>query len=66
MRRRETVPAISSAHYYRQRYAVMVVERNFPAIAVAEMRENIEAVVTFVYDGVVKPTLGPQAKRFAP
>ncbi len=40
MRRRETVPAISSAHYYRQRYAVMVVERNFPAIAVAEMREN--------------------------
>lgn len=26
----------------------------------------VEAVVTFVYDGVVKPTLGPQARRFAP
>lgn len=26
----------------------------------------IEVVVTFVYDGVVKPILGPQAKRFAP
>lgn len=26
----------------------------------------VEAVVTFVYDGVVKPILGPQARRFAP
>ncbi|MDE6206826.1 MAG: F0F1 ATP synthase subunit A [Muribaculaceae bacterium] len=26
----------------------------------------IEAVVAFVYDGVIKPILGPQAKRFAP
>lgn len=26
----------------------------------------IEALVTFIYDGVVKPTLGPNAKRFAP
>lgn len=26
----------------------------------------IEACVTFVYDGVVRPTLGPEAKRFAP
>lgn len=26
----------------------------------------IEALVTFIYDGVVKPTLGPEAKRFAP
>ncbi len=27
---------------------------------------GIEAVVTFVYDGVVKPILGPDARRFAP
>lgn len=27
---------------------------------------GVEAVVTFVYDGVIKPTLGPEAKRFAP
>ncbi len=26
----------------------------------------IEAVVTFIYDGVIKSTLGPQAPRFAP
>lgn len=26
----------------------------------------IEGLVTFVYDGVIKPTLGPQARRFAP
>ena len=26
----------------------------------------VEVVVTFVYDGVVKPILGPQARRFAP
>lgn len=26
----------------------------------------VEVVVTFVYDGVVKPILGPNAKRFAP
>lgn len=26
----------------------------------------VEACVTFVYDGVIKPILGPQAKRFAP
>lgn len=26
----------------------------------------VEAVVTFVYDGVIKPTLGPESKRFAP
>lgn len=26
----------------------------------------VEALVTFVYDGVIKPTLGPEAKRFAP
>lgn len=26
----------------------------------------IEACVAFVYDGVIKPTLGPQARRFAP
>lgn len=26
----------------------------------------VEALVVFVYDGVIKPTLGPQAKRFAP
>lgn len=26
----------------------------------------VEAVVTFVYDGVIRPTLGPEAKRFAP
>lgn len=27
---------------------------------------GLEAIVTFVYDGVIKPTLGPEAKRFAP
>lgn len=27
---------------------------------------GIEGVVTFVYDGVIKPTLGPEAPRFAP
>ena len=26
----------------------------------------VEVCVTFVYDGVIKPILGPQAKRFAP
>ncbi len=26
----------------------------------------IEALVTFIFDGVIKPTLGPQANRFAP
>lgn len=26
----------------------------------------VEACVTFIYDGVIRPTLGPQAKRFAP
>ena len=26
----------------------------------------VEACVTFIYGGVIKPTLGPQAKRFAP
>ncbi len=26
----------------------------------------VEACVTFIYDGVVKPTLGPESKRFAP
>ena len=26
----------------------------------------VEACVTFIYSGVIKPTLGPQAKRFAP
>ena len=26
----------------------------------------IEALVTFIYDGVIKPTLGPQARKFAP
>ncbi len=26
----------------------------------------VEALVTFVYDGVVKPALGPEARRFAP
>lgn len=26
----------------------------------------IEALVTFIYDGVVKPTLGPHARKFAP
>ncbi|MDE6463824.1 MAG: F0F1 ATP synthase subunit A [Muribaculaceae bacterium] len=27
---------------------------------------GVEGLVTFVYDGVVKPILGPEAKRFAP
>lgn len=27
---------------------------------------GVEALVTFIYDGVIKPTLGPEAKRFAP
>lgn len=27
---------------------------------------GIEGLVTFVYDGVIKPTLGPEARRFAP
>lgn len=26
----------------------------------------VEACVTFVYDGVIRPTLGPESKRFAP
>ena len=26
----------------------------------------VEVCVTFVYDGVIKPILGPQAKRFTP
>lgn len=27
---------------------------------------GIESLVTFIYDGVVKPTLGPESRRFAP
>ncbi len=40
--------------------------KNHPNKAPRKGLGAIEVCVTFVYDGVVKPILGPQAKRFAP
>ncbi len=41
-------------------------QRRHPLKAPRKGLGAVEACVTFVYDGVVKPILGPAAKRFAP
>ncbi|MCM1066515.1 MAG: F0F1 ATP synthase subunit A [Muribaculaceae bacterium] len=40
--------------------------KNHPFKAPRKGLGAVEVCVTFVYDGVIKPILGPQAKRFAP